>query len=36
VRYGVVAETGGKQTPWESSSLQEQVVFMPAPADPKP
>jgi uncharacterized caspase-like protein len=36
VRYGVVAETGGKQTPWESSSLQEEVVLMPAPADPKP
>jgi uncharacterized caspase-like protein len=36
VRYGVVAETKGKQTPWEVSSLQEEVVFMPAPADPKP
>jgi len=36
VRSGVVTETGGKQTPWESSSLQADVVFMPAPADPKP
>src|SRR5262249_55669393 len=36
VRYGVVVETKGKQTPWEVSSLQEEVVFMPAPADPKP
>jgi uncharacterized caspase-like protein len=33
-RYGVVRETEGRQTPWESSSMQEDVVFM--PADPKP
>jgi uncharacterized protein YgiM (DUF1202 family) len=33
VRYGVVAETGGKQTPWESSSLLGDFAFMPAQAD---
>jgi Caspase domain len=33
VRYGVVAETRGKQTPWESSSLLEDVAFVPAQAD---
>jgi hypothetical protein len=32
VRYGVVAETEGKQTPWESSSLLGDFAFMPAPA----
>ena|SRR5215813_3187850 len=36
VRHGVVTETRGKQTPWETSSLQADVVFMPTPADPKP
>jgi Caspase domain/Bacterial SH3 domain len=33
VRYGVVAETGGKQTPWESSSLLGDFAFMPAQAN---
>ena len=33
VRYGVVAETEGKQTPWESSSLLGDFAFMPAQAD---
>jgi hypothetical protein len=33
VRYGVVAETGGKQTPWESSSLLGDFALMPAQAD---
>ena len=33
VRYGVVAETGGKQTPWESSSLLGDFAFMPAHAN---
>ena len=32
VRSGVVAETGGHQTPWESSSLLGEVVLVPAPA----
>jgi hypothetical protein len=32
VRSGVVAETGGQQTPWESSSLLGEVVLVPAPA----
>jgi hypothetical protein len=36
VRYGVVAETGGKQTPWESSSLLGDFAFMPAQADLAP
>jgi uncharacterized caspase-like protein len=36
VRYGVVAETGGKQIPWESSSLQGDLAFMPAQADAVP
>jgi len=36
VRYGVVAETGGKQTPWESSSLLGDFAFMPAQADVVP
>ena len=33
VRYGVVTETEGKQTPWESSSLLGDFAFMPAQAD---
>jgi Caspase domain len=33
VRYGVVAETEGKQTPWESSSLLGDFAFMPPQAD---
>jgi hypothetical protein len=36
VRYGVVAETGGKQTPWESSSLLGDFAFVPAQADVAP
>jgi len=32
VRSGVVTETGGQQTPWESSSLLGEVVFVPSPA----
>jgi hypothetical protein len=36
VRYGVVAETGGKQTPWESSSLLGDFAFMPAQAEVVP
>lgn len=32
VRYGVVAETEGKQTPWESSSLLGDFAFMPTQA----
>jgi hypothetical protein len=32
VRYGVVAETGGQQIPWESSSLLGDFAFVPAPA----
>jgi hypothetical protein len=32
VRYGVVTETEGKQTPWESSSLLGDFSFVPAPA----
>jgi len=34
VRSGVVTETGGKQTPWESSSLLGEVVFVPAVSSP--
>jgi hypothetical protein len=33
VRSGVVAETAGRQMPWESSSLLGDVVFVPSPAD---
>jgi len=33
VRSGVVTETEGKQTPWESSSLLGDFAFMPAQAD---
>ena len=33
VRYGVVTETEGKQTPWESSSLLGDFAFIPAQAD---
>ena len=36
VRYGVVTETEGKQTPWESSSLLGDFAFMPAQANPVP
>src|SRR3989442_10489455 len=36
VRYGVVAETGGKQMPWESSSLLGDFAFVPAHATPVP
>jgi hypothetical protein len=36
VRSGVVTETDGKQTPWESSSLLGDVVFVPAPAATMP
>jgi len=36
VRYGVVAETEGKQTPWESSSLLGDFAFMPAQASVVP
>jgi len=32
VRSGVVVETSGQQTPWESSSLLGEVVFVPSPA----
>jgi len=32
VRSGVVTETDGRQTPWESSSLLGEVVFVPSPA----
>jgi len=31
VRSGVVTETDGRQTPWESSSLLGDVVFVPSP-----
>jgi hypothetical protein len=34
VRNGVVVETGGKQIPWESSSLQGDFAFVPAPVTP--
>jgi hypothetical protein len=33
VRYGVVTETEGKQTPWESSSLLGDFAFVPAQAN---
>ena len=33
VRYGVVTETEGKQTPWESSSLLGDFAFIPVQAD---
>jgi formylglycine-generating enzyme required for sulfatase activity len=36
VRIGVMKETGGKQTPWESSSLTGNVTFMPAAELPAP
>ncbi len=36
VRYGVIAETRGRQIPWESSSLLGDVAFVPAHADPMP
>jgi hypothetical protein len=36
VRHGVVAETEGKQTPWESSSLVGDFAFMPAQTDVVP
>ena len=34
VRIGVMQETGGKQTPWESSSLTGHVTFLPAAEPP--
>ena len=34
VRHGVVLETRGKQIPWESSSLQGDFAFVPAPVTP--
>ena len=34
VRSGVITETSGKQTPWESSSLLGEVVFVPAVSGP--
>jgi Caspase domain len=34
VRYEVVAETGGRQTPWESSSLLGGFAFVPTHATP--
>ena len=34
VRIGVMKETSGKQTPWESSSLTGHVTFMPAARAP--
>jgi uncharacterized protein YraI len=36
VRSGVVTETDGRQTPWESSSLLGEVVFVPSPAPTVP